>query len=258
MIAGPVREPADLPGHHHLARRARRRPGPAARHHRPRGDLCRPRRQGRAARSTGWAKARPRRRRPRPSEGDDPARGRPRRRRHGEQRLALGHGGRAEAARARDLRLASPTTTRSCAACRTSMSSSACRTSSSRRPRSASTRSSRTRSSRDVKSLSLNNNRIEALVEQLYDINKRLISHRGPPDAPGREPRRRPRASSSSTTRAGSSTRNGCCASPSSAARGWKDFVANGEGPDPRPARADPQPGVRDRPGDPGVPPHRP
>src|SRR4028118_750516 len=29
----------------------------------------------------------------------------------------------------------------------------------------------------DVKSLSLNNNRIEALVEQLYDINKRLISH---------------------------------------------------------------------------------
>jgi RNA polymerase primary sigma factor len=31
----------------------------------------------------------------------------------------------------------------------------------------------------DVKSLSLNNNRIEALVEQLYDINKRLISLEG-------------------------------------------------------------------------------
>ncbi|MER2269616.1 RNA polymerase sigma factor RpoD [Methylobacterium oxalidis] len=31
----------------------------------------------------------------------------------------------------------------------------------------------------DVKSLSLNNNRIEALVEQLYDINKRLLSHEG-------------------------------------------------------------------------------
>ena len=31
----------------------------------------------------------------------------------------------------------------------------------------------------DVKSLSLNNNRIEALVEQLYDINKRLIAHEG-------------------------------------------------------------------------------
>ncbi|HYY84948.1 MAG TPA: RNA polymerase sigma factor region1.1 domain-containing protein, partial [Beijerinckiaceae bacterium] len=32
---------------------------------------------------------------------------------------------------------------------------------------------------KDVKSLSLNGNRIEALVEQLYDINKRLISHEG-------------------------------------------------------------------------------
>ena len=31
----------------------------------------------------------------------------------------------------------------------------------------------------DVKSLSLNNNRIEALVEQLYDINKRLLSNEG-------------------------------------------------------------------------------
>mgnify|MGYP001175504505 FL=1 len=31
----------------------------------------------------------------------------------------------------------------------------------------------------DVKSLSLNGNRIEALVEQLYDINKKLISHEG-------------------------------------------------------------------------------
>ena len=31
----------------------------------------------------------------------------------------------------------------------------------------------------EVKSLSLNNNRIEALVEQLYDINKRLIAHEG-------------------------------------------------------------------------------
>ncbi|NNM72949.1 RNA polymerase sigma factor RpoD [Enterovirga aerilata] len=32
---------------------------------------------------------------------------------------------------------------------------------------------------KDVKSLSLNGNRIEALVEQLYDINKRLISYEG-------------------------------------------------------------------------------
>ncbi len=40
-----LREPADLPGHHHLARRAQRRQGAAARDHRPRGHLCGPRRQ---------------------------------------------------------------------------------------------------------------------------------------------------------------------------------------------------------------------
>ena len=39
---GPVRKPPDLPGHHHLARRAQRRQDPAARDHRSRGDLCRP------------------------------------------------------------------------------------------------------------------------------------------------------------------------------------------------------------------------
>ena len=39
MIARPVRKPADLPGHHRLARRAERRQDPAARHHRPRSDL---------------------------------------------------------------------------------------------------------------------------------------------------------------------------------------------------------------------------
>ena len=40
MIAGLVRKPAHLPGDHHLARRAERRKGVPARHHRPRGDLC--------------------------------------------------------------------------------------------------------------------------------------------------------------------------------------------------------------------------
>ena len=46
----PLRKPADLPGHHHLARRAQRRKGLPARHHRPRSDLCRPRRQDRCSR----------------------------------------------------------------------------------------------------------------------------------------------------------------------------------------------------------------
>ena len=45
----------------------------------------------------------------------------------------------------------------------------------------------------DVKSLSLNNNRIEALVEQLYDINKRLISHEGRLMRLAESSRRRPR-----------------------------------------------------------------
>ncbi len=98
-----LREPADLPGDHHLARRAERSQGSAARHHRPRSDLCRPRRQepdadrGRGRRGRGRAGRRGRGARRRPAS-------RSRRRRHGEQRVALGHGGRAQAARARDVR----------------------------------------------------------------------------------------------------------------------------------------------------------
>ncbi len=40
-----VRKPADLPGHHHLARRTQRGKDLPSRHHRSRSDLCRPRRQ---------------------------------------------------------------------------------------------------------------------------------------------------------------------------------------------------------------------
>ena len=79
----------------------------------------------------------------------------------------------------------------------------------------------------DVKSLSLNQNRIDALVEQLYDINKRLIGLDVQPDAAGRRRIASRARTSSRTTRIRSSIRNGCCASRSSATRGWKDFVAN-------------------------------
>ena len=112
-------------------------------------------------------------------------------------------------------------------------------------------------SSGDVKSLSLNNNRIEALVEQLYDINKRLISHEG----------RLMRLAESHGVAREEFLKHyqGWELDPKwvlrvskLGGRGWKDFVAKGEGQHPRPARADPQSGVRDRPGDPGVPPHRP
>ena len=40
-----LRKPADLPGHHHLARRVERRQDLPSRHHRSRSHLCRPRRQ---------------------------------------------------------------------------------------------------------------------------------------------------------------------------------------------------------------------
>ena len=62
---GAVRKPADLPGHHHLARPAQRRRNSSARHHRSRSDLCRPRRQAggaRAPRRRGERRPRPRRR----------------------------------------------------------------------------------------------------------------------------------------------------------------------------------------------------
>ena len=39
---GSLRKPADVPGHHHLARRAQRRKDLPPRHHRPRSDLRRP------------------------------------------------------------------------------------------------------------------------------------------------------------------------------------------------------------------------
>ena len=46
MIAALCEKSAHLPGHHHLARRAQRRKGPPPRHHRSRGHLRGPRRQG--------------------------------------------------------------------------------------------------------------------------------------------------------------------------------------------------------------------
>ena len=73
----------------------------------------------------------------------------------------------------------SPMPTSGCAACRTRTSRTSCATIRSRPRRSAATRSSRTTSSAEVKSLRLNQARIDALVEQLYDINKRLVGYEG-------------------------------------------------------------------------------
>ena len=131
-----VRKPADLPGHHHLARRTERGQGLPARHHRSRSDLCRPRRQGVApavSRSGRPAARRPRgasvsglaqtpapprgarrrdpvqgRRRRAHADGEGKRRGRGRgrfrRRRHGEFAVARRDRGRAQAEGGRDLR----------------------------------------------------------------------------------------------------------------------------------------------------------
>ena len=73
----------------------------------------------------------------------------------------------------------SPMPTSGCAGCRIRTSRTSCATIRSRPRRSAATRSSRTTSSAEVKSLRLNQARIDALVEQLYDINKRLVGYEG-------------------------------------------------------------------------------
>ena len=178
---GAVRKPADLPGHHHLARRTQRRKNLPSRHHRSRSDLRRSRRQEQHEPAAGGA-GRPRRpagpgRRqqwraiaPRPSHVAPPAAppaptpfraapaARPaatpakgsgrvrRRRRHGRRRVrkpdvARRHRGRAEAEGGRDLRQDRRRTTRSCAACRSRTSPTSCRTRRCRRRRSANTRS---------------------------------------------------------------------------------------------------------------------
>ena len=71
----------------------------------------------------------------------------------------------------------------------------------------------------EVKSLRLNQARIDALVEQLYDINKRLISLRRPPDAACRKLRRAARGLPAQPPGRGARTRSGSTASRSSRPR---------------------------------------
>ena len=71
----PLREPADLPGDHHLARRAARRGDHAARRDRPRDHLLRPDgdRRGRERASPASSPRSPRRRRPSPARSRRPS-----------------------------------------------------------------------------------------------------------------------------------------------------------------------------------------
>ena len=151
MIAGLCEKPADLPGHHHLARRARTKrrsccatsstsrrpmPGPTPSTCRRRRRKARPGRRranghaqpGTPARPPGAAGRGQPACKPTATSIDEvggrapahPGRG-GRGRRVRERPVARGDGGRAQAAGGRDLR-PSPTPTRSCASCRTSTS----------------------------------------------------------------------------------------------------------------------------------------
>ena len=242
MIAGAVRKPADVPGDHHLARRAERRQGVPARHHRPRSDLCRSRRrEGHAAGAPGvagqpgipgagrdaggrrrrrrrgrrWSPRRRRRRRPRPrsaraayqpprpqaagrtarrrgAEGEErrARRRRRRRRRHGEFALARRDRGRAEAEGAGDASTRSPTSYKRLRRLQDQDIANQLQNESLSPAQERKYKKIKEELVTEVKSLRLNQARIDALVEQLYDINKRLVSLRGPPDAARRKPRR--------------------------------------------------------------------
>jgi RNA polymerase primary sigma factor len=73
----------------------------------------------------------------------------------------------------------SPTPTRSCASCRTSRSRTAAAAGTLSPSQERRYKELQEELVKAVKSLSLNQNRIEALVEQLYDINKRLVQNEG-------------------------------------------------------------------------------
>ena len=160
-------------------------------------------------------RAAPRGARRRRDEAADP-RGRPRGRRHGEQRLAVGHGGRAQAEGARDLRPH-----------RRRLQEAAPPAGPERREQAAEQDALARPGAQIQEAEGRDRRRREVAVAQPEPhrrAGRAALRHqqapdrpRGPPDAPGRELSRRRARTSSRTTRAPSSTRNGCCASPSSA-----------------------------------------
>ena len=77
----------------------------------------------------------------------------------------------------------------------------------------------------DVKSLSLNNARIEALVEQLYDINKRLNSLEGRLMRLAETYQDSARRVPEGISGRGTQSRTGCAASARLAKYGWKKFA---------------------------------
>ena len=87
-------------------------------------------------------------------------------------------------------------------------------------------RSSRKRSSSEVKSLRLNQARIDTLVEHLYDINKRLVSHEGRLMRLCREPRRASREDFLQNYQGSELDPRWLNRVSKLSAKGWKSFVA--------------------------------
>ena len=109
----------------------------------------------------------------------------------------------------------------------------------------------------DVKSLSLNAARIEALVEQLYDINKRLISLEGRLMRLA-ETYKVPRAVFLEEYRGGELDPNWTRRVGRLSKHGWKEFVSKEKGDHQGSAQRDSRPGLRYRTPNPGISPHCP
>ena len=229
----PVRKRADLRSHHGLARGAGRRPHPAARGDRPRADLRRPGRPG--AQRRGGGRRADRRRAGRPRRGR--RRGR-RRRRPARPTTTTSTTAPARPSAPWKASCAkaswppstpSPASSRPSAACRRSWSSIACAARTCTEDERKAYEAATTTIVQHLKTLKLNNNRIEALVDQLYAINRRLIGLEGPPAAPGRQLRHLPRRVPQAPTSAPSSTRAGARRSTPLGIR-WTKFVENDAG----------------------------
>ena len=110
---------------------------------------------------------------------DAAGRGRLRRRRHGGFAVARRDRGRAQAQGGRDLRQRSPTASSGCAGCRTRTSQLRLKSDALSPAQERKYKKLKEEIIAEVKSLRLNQARIDALVEQLYDINKRLVGYEG-------------------------------------------------------------------------------
>jgi len=136
----------------------------------------------------------------------------------------------------------SPTPTSGCAVCRSRTSSSASRTARSRPPQERKYKKLKEEivSEGEVAAGSIRRASI-SLVEQLYDINKRLVGYEGRLMRLSEKPRRHAARTSSRTTRASELDPRWLNRVSKLSAKGWKSLVAKGQGQDQGDARQHPR-----------------